>query len=66
MVIIRVSGIAKIIKDRSMKAKIADHCDFFDIYWESVDDPSYTLIEISPKEIEYIPPGEFQPQNLKL
>jgi len=65
---VRVSGMAKIIKDRKTKEKVADHCDFFTKHWKSADDPGYTLIEICPKEIEYIRPGpgEFQPQRFKI
>jgi len=63
---VRVSGMAKVIKDRKTKEKIADHCDFFTKHWKSVDDPNYTLIEIYPKEIEYIRLGEFQPQRFKI
>lgn len=63
---IRASSTAKIIKDRKTKLKIADHCDFFRRHWKSVDDSDYTLIEICPKEIEYIRLGEFQAQKFKL
>ena len=63
---IRACGMAEIIKDRKTKVKIAHHCDFFSRHWKSVDDPDYALIEICPKEIEYIRPGEFQTQKFKL
>ena len=53
---IRVAGIAKIIKDKETKAKIARHCDFFSEHWKSVDDPDYTLLEICPAEIECVTP----------
>jgi len=55
---IRVAGQAKIIKDKEMKAKIAEHCDFFSKHWESVDDPDYTLLEICPNEIEIVRPDK--------
>ena len=63
---IRVAGMAKIIKDRETKSKIAGHCDFFSRHWESVDDPGYTLIQICPVEIEYLRPGEFPALKFKL
>jgi len=63
---VRVSGMAKIIKDRKTKVKVADHCDFFTRHWKSVDDPNYTLIEICSKEIGYIRLGEFQAQRFKI
>jgi general stress protein 26 len=55
---IRVGGLAKIIKDKATRAKIAKHCAFFSEHWKSVDDPSFTLLEICPSEIEYVSPSK--------
>jgi general stress protein 26 len=55
---IRVTGLAKIIKDKLVKAKLARHCDFFSKHWESVDDPNYTLLEIFPSEATYVTPDK--------
>jgi len=54
----RVTGLAKIIKDKLVKAKLARHCDFFSKHWESVDDPNYTLLEIFPSEATYVTPDK--------
>ena len=55
---LRITGEAKIIKDRQIKAKLARHCDFFSRHWKSVDDPNYTLLQIVPSEITYVTPEE--------
>ena len=55
---IRVTGLAKIIKDKQVKTKLARHCDFFSRHWESVDDPNYTLLEIFPSEATYVTPDK--------
>jgi len=55
---LRAAGLAKIINDEETKAKIARHCGFFSKHWESEDDPSYTLLEIYPLEIEYVTPDK--------
>ncbi len=55
---IRVTGLAKIIKDKLVKAKLARHCSFFSKHWESVDDPNYTLLEILPSEATYVTPDK--------
>ena len=60
---IRVSGISRIINNRKTKAKIAENFDSFSEHWKSVDDPNYTLIEILPKEIEYL--SEYLVQRFK-
>lgn len=55
---IRVTGLAEIIKDKLVKTKLARHCDFFSKHWESIDDPSYTLLEIFPSEATYVTPDK--------
>jgi len=54
----RVTGLAKMIKGKLVKAKLARHCDFFSKHWESVDDTSYTLLEIFPSEATYVTPDK--------
>jgi len=55
---VRATGLAKIIRDRETKVKLAEHTDFFDEHWKSPDDPNYTLIELHLTEIEYLRPNE--------
>jgi general stress protein 26 len=63
---IRIAGEAKIVEDMKTKAKIAGVIKFFDQFWKGVDDPSYTLLHISPKEVEYMRPGEMKIRRFKL
>ena len=63
---VRGTGLAKIIKDKKQKEKIAKHCDFFSEFWESPDDPNYTLIELSINEIEYLRPDEINVCKFKI
>jgi len=55
---IRVTGLAKMIKGKLVKTKLARHCDFFNKHWESIGDPSYTLLEIFPSEATYVTPDK--------
>ena len=55
---LRVSGIAKIVKDKMTRAKLASHLPFFKEHWKSADDPNYTLLEVRPKEVECVTPEE--------
>ena len=55
---VRVTGLAKIIKDKLVKAKLASHCGFFSKHWESVDDLNYTLLKIFPSEATYVTPDK--------
>ena len=54
---IRVTGLAKIIEDDQIKTRVAAHCDFFNKHWKSVNDPNYTLLQISPSEATYVTPS---------
>jgi len=63
---VRVVGIANIVTDKKTKARLADHIDFFNNYWEGVDDPTYTLIQITPVEIEYRRSSEMAVQRFKV
>jgi general stress protein 26 len=63
---IRAAGLANIIKDREIKAKVAKHCDFFSEHWKSPNDPKYTLLELRLNEIEYLRPKEVVAIKFKL
>jgi general stress protein 26 len=63
---IRASGLAKIIKDRETKVKLANHCHFFNEHWKSCDDPNYTLLELKLDEIEYLGLNEEIARKFKL
>lgn len=63
---IRCGGLANIIEDSKIRKSVADNTPFFKEYWESVEDPSFTLLEIVIKEIEYIRPEEFEVERLSL
>ena len=53
---IRTTGLARIVKDKLVKTKLAKHCSFFSKHWKSVDDPNYTLLQIFPSEATYVTP----------
>jgi len=55
---LRVLGVAKIVKDREIKTKLAAHLPFFKEHWRNSDDPNYTLLEIRPREVECVTPEE--------
>lgn len=63
---VRAAGFAKIIRDRETRGKVAKHCDFFNEFWKSPDDPSYTLLELELNEIEYLRPNEIAVKRFKL
>ena len=63
---VRGIGLAKIVKDKEQKEKIAKQCSFFGDFWESPNDPDYTLIELSINEFEYLKPNEINISKFKI
>lgn len=49
---LRIRGRVRIVKDREIRVKIAEHCDFFSDHWNDIDDPEFTLLEVILGEIE--------------
>ncbi len=63
---VRASGRARLLDDRSIKAKILDMVPAFSHYFKSADDPFYALIELVLDEIEYMSAGKDDVRRLKL
>jgi len=55
---VRAAGLAKIIRDKETKVRLAEHCDFFSEHWKGPDDPNYTLMELHLTEVEYLRPNQ--------
>ena len=63
---IRLSGIATIVHNASLKAEALERCFFFDEYFSGWDDPDYTLIELDFDYAEYLRPAENFSQGCNL
>lgn len=63
---VRIAGTAHMILDPKTREALASEMEFFREYWESPDDVGYTLLEITPTEIEYLRPEEMEPSTLYL
>ncbi len=62
---VRFSAIAKIIDDKKVRSRLASATSFFSNYFKSADDPKFTLLQITPKQIEYMKPGQMYPEPVK-
>ncbi|HPR17809.1 MAG TPA: pyridoxamine 5'-phosphate oxidase family protein [Candidatus Cloacimonadota bacterium] len=51
---IRVTGKAQIVQDISEKRMLLENIDFLKEYWQQADDPTYALLRIDVREIEYL------------
>ncbi|PKN72507.1 MAG: hypothetical protein CVU50_06515 [Candidatus Cloacimonetes bacterium HGW-Cloacimonetes-3] len=63
---IRLSGLASIVHNATLKADASERCFFFDEYFSGYDDPDYTLIELDFDYSEYLRPGERYSQSCSL
>ena len=63
---IRVDCRARIVKDKKTRHVLAKNVSFFKYFWKSPDEPTYTLIELVMKQVEYMKPGKMVSDILKL
>lgn len=63
---VRASGRAEIVLDKETRMKIAERCEYYKKYWDDLDDPTYTLLEIKIEELEYLKPGEMTAPRYKV
>ena len=62
---VRFSAVAKIVESQSIRSRVAKATSFFDKYFQSADDPKFTLLHLIPKKIEYLKPGQMYPDLVK-
>jgi uncharacterized pyridoxamine 5'-phosphate oxidase family protein len=63
---VRAAGTAEIVEDMGTKSSVAERCPFFKQFWETPEDPTYTLIQLHAKEIEYMKPGQMMSEKFTL
>jgi general stress protein 26 len=63
---IRVECLTRIVQDRNTKADIYNNIPFAEEFWESPEDPNYTVVALEPKSIEYMKPGSIEATEIKL
>ncbi len=63
---IRAECATQIVEDKDVKAQVYNNTSFAKEFWESPEDPSYTLIELQPITFEYMKPGSVQAVKIKL
>jgi uncharacterized pyridoxamine 5'-phosphate oxidase family protein len=63
---IRADCRARIVKDKKMRRYIAAHVPFFKHFWKTADDPTFALLELVMKQVEYAKPGVFSSITVKV
>ncbi|MBN2585951.1 MAG: pyridoxamine 5'-phosphate oxidase family protein [Candidatus Fermentibacteraceae bacterium] len=63
---LRCSGRARIAADPEEKSRMSARIPFFGQYWESPEDPSYCLVELHVKDVEFMRPGEMTSTRFKV
>jgi uncharacterized pyridoxamine 5'-phosphate oxidase family protein len=63
---IRTECIARIVKDKKIKADVFSSLSFAEEFWEKPEDPSYTVIELKPIGFEYMKPESIEAIRIEL
>ncbi|UCD04923.1 MAG: pyridoxamine 5'-phosphate oxidase family protein [candidate division WOR-3 bacterium] len=63
---VRCIGKAEIVKDKETRILIADNTPFFKQFWKDTNDPTYALLHIRPRDIEYLKPGSLKAERFSV
>jgi general stress protein 26 len=63
---IRAEGTADIVQDMDVKFKVGMQTGLFHTFYKGADDPTYTLLDIHIKNIEYLRLPDFKPHRFTL
>lgn len=63
---IRAECEARIVENKDIKADVYNNISFAKEFWESPEDPNYTLIRLQPEAFEYMKLGSIQAVKIKL
>ncbi|MFW9874771.1 MAG: pyridoxamine 5'-phosphate oxidase family protein [Candidatus Thorarchaeota archaeon] len=63
---VRFTGKVVVIKDLETKKGIAGRVDYFKEYWDTSEDPNFTLLKMDFYELEYMRPGEITAKKYSL
>jgi len=61
---IRVESQASMVQDNAIRAALFNEVEFMKRFWESLEDPSLTLIELRPTAFQYMKPGEYHEERI--
>ncbi|MBN2621396.1 pyridoxamine 5'-phosphate oxidase family protein [candidate division WOR-3 bacterium] len=63
---IRADCRARIIREKKTRRLIAARVPFFKHFWKTPDDPTFALLELVMKQVEYAKPGAFTSIAIKV
>jgi uncharacterized pyridoxamine 5'-phosphate oxidase family protein len=63
---IRADCRARIVKDRKTRRYVAAQVPFFKHFWKTPDDPTFALLEMVMKQVEYARPGAFTSETIRV
>ena len=63
---IRAECVAQIVKNKDVKADVFNNISFAKEFWESPEDPNYTVIRLKPVSFEYMKPGSIEAVRIEV
>jgi uncharacterized pyridoxamine 5'-phosphate oxidase family protein len=63
---IRAECVAQIVKNKDVKIDVFNNISFAKEFWESPEDPNYTVIRLKPVSFEYMKPGSIEAVRIEV
>jgi general stress protein 26 len=55
---VRITADASIVENQTIRESVAAVTSYFETFWKGANDPEFTLIQISPRRVTYLRPGD--------
>jgi general stress protein 26 len=55
---VRITADASIVDNQTIRDSVAGVTSYFETFWKGADDPEFTLIQITPRRVAYLRPGD--------
>ncbi|MFX1264576.1 MAG: pyridoxamine 5'-phosphate oxidase family protein [Promethearchaeota archaeon] len=55
---VRITANASIVDSQTIRESVAAVTSYFETFWKGADDPDFTLIQMTPRRVTYLRPGD--------
>ncbi|MHA2378568.1 MAG: pyridoxamine 5'-phosphate oxidase family protein [Candidatus Thorarchaeota archaeon] len=62
---VRIAADASVVENQAVRESVAAATSYFETFWKGASDPEFTLIQIRPKRIAYLRPGDDDESNIE-
>lgn len=62
---VRIAADASIVENQTVRESVAAVTSYFETFWKGANDPEFTLIQIKPRRVVYLRPGDDDESNIE-